>query len=233
GGAGNDTINAYAGNDVLDGGDGNDSILAGDGNDQVFGGLGLDTIDGGNGDDVIDGGGDNDTITDTSGTNTLKGGAGNDTIIGRGTFQGGTGNDSLVSSDFYSGDTYLFNVGDGQDTISDYGGSAAMGYTTAGDDTLKFGAGINSDQLWFQKIGNDLSVSRIGTSDGVVVKNWYTSGSQHIEQFQSGDGKALKDTQVDALVQAMAGFALPTAGQTTLPASYQSTLSPVIAANWK
>ncbi|MHA6913268.1 calcium-binding protein [Ralstonia pseudosolanacearum] len=230
---GNDTINAYAGNDVLDGGDGNDSILAGDGNDQVFGGLGLDTIDGGNGDDVIDGGGDNDTITDTSGTNTLKGGAGNDTIIGRGTFQGGTGNDSLVSSDFYSGDTYLFNVGDGQDTISDYGGSAAMGYTTAGDDTLKFGAGINSDQLWFQKIGNDLSVSRIGTSDGVVVKNWYTSGSQHIEQFQSGDGKALKDTQVDALVQAMAGFALPTAGQTTLPASYQSTLSPVIAANWK
>jgi hypothetical protein len=38
---------------------------------------------------------------------------------------------------------------------------------------------------------------------------------------------------VDNLVSAMAGFAPPPAGQTTLSASYQASLSSVIAANWQ
>jgi len=37
---------------------------------------------------------------------------------------------------------------------------------------------------------------------------------------------------VDALVNAMASFTAPPAGQTTLPENYQTTLAPVIAANW-
>jgi Ca2+-binding RTX toxin-like protein len=228
-----DSFTGWDGKDYMDGGAGNDTLNGGGGNDQLFGGLGLDVLDGGVGDDTIDGGDDNDTISDTSGANILKGGAGNDTVTGRGAFQGGTGNDSLKGSDFYSGDTYVFNLGDGQDTINDYGGTAALGYSTAGNDTLSFGAGINSDQLWFQKVGNDLNISRIGSSDGVIVKDWYVNSFQHVETLQSGDGKVLKDSQVDALVSAMAGFVAPTAGQTTLPAAYQSALNPVIAANWK
>jgi hypothetical protein len=31
----------------------------------------------------------------------------------------------------------------------------------------------------------------------------------------------------------MAAFATPAAGQTTLPAAYQTALNPLIAANWK
>ncbi|MEF9388771.1 hypothetical protein V4890_24615, partial [Ralstonia solanacearum species complex bacterium KE056] len=85
--------------------------------------------------------------------------------------------DSLVSSDFYSGDTYLFNVGDGQDTISDYGGSAAMGYTTAGDDTLKFGAGIDPGAITLARSGNDL-VFKVNATDQVTVKDWYVSSRQ-------------------------------------------------------
>ena len=34
-------------------------------------------------------------------------------------------------------------------------------------------------------------------------------------------------------LQAMAAFAPPAAGQTTLPPAYQDTLAPVIAANWQ
>ncbi len=231
---GNDTINGYAGNDILDGGDGDDSINGGDGNDQVLGGLGADKIDGGAGDDVIDGGDGNDTITDTAGANNIKGGLGNDTITGRGTIEGGKGNDIITSSDAWSGDTYVFNVGDGKDTIADYGVSNALGYGGTGlDDTLTFGAGIAANQLWFKKVGNDLDVTRIGATEGVVVKDWYASGFQHIEQFKSADGKTLLDSQVDALVSAMAAFAPPSAGQTTLPADYQTALNPVIAANWK
>ncbi|MDB5814535.1 MAG: hypothetical protein JWN23_1652, partial [Rhodocyclales bacterium] len=54
----------------------------------------------------------------------------------------------------------------------------------------------------------------------------------HVEQFKSGDGMTLLDSQVANLVSAMAAFAPPSAGQTTLPASYQTALNPVIAANW-
>ena len=49
----------------------------------------------------------------------------------------------------------------------------------------------------------------------------------------TADGKMLLDSQVDALVSAMASFAPPPAGQITLPADYQAALNPVIAANWK
>ena len=230
--AGNDTINGYGGNDILNGGDGDDTINAGDGNDQVLGGLGADTLDGGEGDDVIDGGDGNDTITDTAGANIIKGGLGNDTITGRGTMEGGKGDDVITASDFWSPDTYVFNVGDGKDTITDYGGSTALGYGAGLDDTLKFGAGINSSQLWFRKVGNDLDVTRIGSTEGVVIKDWYSSRFQQIEQFKAADGKILLDSKIDALVVAMASFSPPSTGQFTLPTDYQAALNPVIAASW-
>jgi len=43
----------------------------------------------------------------------------------------------------------------------------------------------------------------------------------------------LLDSQVQNLVSAMAGFAPPAAGQTTLPANYASSLAPTLAANWQ
>jgi hypothetical protein len=43
----------------------------------------------------------------------------------------------------------------------------------------------------------------------------------------------LLDSKVDTLVQAMAAFAPPAAGQTTLPPAYQTALASVIAANWQ
>ncbi len=50
---------------------------------------------------------------------------------------------------------------------------------------------------------------------------------------ESGNGKALLDSQIDALVQAMAAFTSPAAGQTSLPSTYQDSLEPVLAANWQ
>ena len=61
-----------------------------------------------------------------------------------------------------------------------------------------------------------------------------SSGNQfHMVQIKTSDGKTLLDGQVHNLVQAMSAFAPPAAGQTTLPASYQSALAPVLAANWQ
>ncbi|HEY7987010.1 MAG TPA: calcium-binding protein, partial [Methylophilaceae bacterium] len=144
-------------------------------------------------------------ITGNGGDNILDGAGGSDTLVG------GLGND-----------TYLFSSGYGANTIID----------SAGSDKLALGTGINYDQLWFAQNGNNLDVSVIGTSDKITIQDWYLGSANHVENILSGDGKALQDTQVQNLVQAMAAFAPPSAGQTTLPSAYQTALAPVLAANW-
>lgn len=65
------------------------------------GGSGSDTLYGGAGYDVLAGGAGNDFLGGNAGNDILEGGKGNDEL------NGGEGND-----------LYLFNLGDGQDTIS-------------------------------------------------------------------------------------------------------------------
>jgi myo-inositol-hexaphosphate 3-phosphohydrolase len=104
---------------------------------------------------------------------------------------------------------------------------------TAGNiDVAQFDTGIADDQLWFRHVGNNLEVSVIGTTDKLVVQNWYLGSQYHVEQFKTSDGKTLLDSQVQNLVQAMAAFAPPAAGQTSLSGSTATTLNPVIVANW-
>ena len=53
----------------------------------------------------------------------------------------------------------------------------------------------------------------------------------HLEQIKSSNGRTLLRSSVDNPVQAMAGFAPPGPGQTTIP-SHATVLAPVIAASW-
>ncbi|MBK7052860.1 MAG: hypothetical protein IPH54_20465 [Rhodoferax sp.] len=50
--------------------------------------------------------------------------------------------------------------------------------------------------------------------------------------MKTSNGKTLLDSQVNNLVNAMAAFSPPSAGQTTLSAAYATALNPVIVANW-
>jgi subfamily B ATP-binding cassette protein HlyB/CyaB len=104
---------------------------------------------------------------------------------------------------------------------------------TAGNtDVMRFLAGIADNQIWFRHAGNDLEVSIIGTTDKATVQNWYLGAQYHAEQFATADGHVLLDANVQNLVDAMAAFAPPGAGQTTLPPAYRTVLDPVIVANW-
>jgi len=95
-------------------------------------------------------------------------------------------------------------------------------------------SGVAADQIWFQHVGNNLEASIIGTDAKLVIKDWYLGTAYHVEQFKTTDGsKTLLDSNVENLINAMASFAPPAAGQTTLPTDYQTALSPVIAANWQ
>ncbi len=155
----------------------------------------------------------------TAGSDSRFGGAGNDWLTGN------TGNDTLTGGT--GNDTYFFNRGDGIDTLVE--NDATLGNA----DVLLFGGGINYDQLWFGKSGNDLDISIIGGNDKTTVKDWYAGNQTHIERIQTADGMALLDSQVAALVQAMAAFAPPAAGQTTLPSNYHDALAPMLATNWQ
>ena len=211
GGAGNDNLAGYNGgvNNVYLG-TGDDIATGGNLGDSLYGEDGNDTLSGLAGNDALYGGNGNDTLHGGDGDDTLTGGVGSDAL------NGGLGND-----------TYLFSLGHGSDTLIE--NDAMVGNT----DVALFGAGIASNQLWFRHVGNHLEVSIIGTSDKVTIQDWYSGESRHIEQFKTADNKLLLDTQVETLVQAMAAFAPPSAGQTTLPQNYQDQLAPVLAANWQ
>jgi len=177
----------------------------------------------------IDGTGNelDNTITGNRGNNVLSGGAGNDVLdagSGQDWLDGGSGDDVLKGQ--AGNDTYVAYRGMGQDTIADAD-------TTAGNtDVLSFGAGISANQLWLRRAGNNLEISIIGSNDKATVQDWYLGSTNQIEQIKTSDGKFLLNSDVDKLVQAMAGFAPPAPGQMTLPVNYQSNLSTVLAANW-
>ncbi|MEQ1592734.1 MAG: calcium-binding protein [Thiobacillaceae bacterium] len=162
----------------------------------------------------------NNTLTGSWGVDSLDGGAGNDTFnggAGADTLTGGTGNDTYRLGRGYAADTVVEN-----DTTAD------------NTDIAQFLSGVAADQIWFQKAGNNLETSIIGTPDKLVLKDWYLGTAYHVEQFKTTDGaKTLLDSNVANLVNAMASFAPPAAGQTALPTNYQTSLAPVIAANWQ
>lgn len=174
---------------------------------------------------TVDALGGDDTLLGGAGADSLFGGSGSDRLEGQ------AGNDYLNGD--YGGDTYVFKRGDGQDTVHDFDPDSSH------IDTLSFGSDINAEQLWFRRIGHDLEIEVVGTSDKVTIEKWdfWGGGSwekaQHIEQFRTADGRVLLDSQVDQLVEAMAAFAPPSAGQTSLPPSYKEALNAVIAANWQ
>lgn len=132
----------------------------------------------------------NNQLTGNGGANTLTGNAGADTLTGdtgNDTLNGGTGND-----------TYIFNRGDGQDTIID------NDTTTGNQDTVQLG--INPLDLVFTRATNNLQLNLHGGTDRLTVSNWYTNASYQTEIIRAADGRTLLNTQVEQLIQAMAQF---------------------------
>lgn len=238
GGAGNDYLDGGAGGDVMRGGTGDDVYVvdvssdvvtenADEGTDTVKAGIdytlganlenllltGTNSINGtGNAlNNVLTGNAAVNSLTSAEGDDILDGMAGSDTLMG------GIGND-----------IYVFGRGYGLDTVVE------NEPTSGNTDVAQFLAGVDAEQIWFQQVGNNLEASIIGTDDKLVIQNWYLDSASHIEQFKTSDGaKTLLDSNVQNLVNAMASFAPPAAGQTTLPPDYQASLATVIAANWQ
>ncbi|MBT6361356.1 MAG: hypothetical protein HOJ67_04100, partial [Rhodospirillaceae bacterium] len=162
------------------------------------------------GNDALTGEADDDVLDGLGGDDQLSGGAGNDTLTG------GAGND-----------TYEFARDDGQDLINNIGEGAS-------NDKVNFGAGINTDQLWFSQSGSDLLVSIIGSEDHVSIDDWYLdAGANQVAEFKTSSGSGLIAANVENLVSAMAAFSPPAFGVTELSQTLHDNLDSVIAANWQ
>ncbi|MDH5822291.1 cadherin domain-containing protein [Luteimonas sp. RD2P54] len=130
-----------------------DTIVGSANADHIEGAAGNDTIHGGAGDDILMGGAGDDFIDAQSGNDRLIGGSGSDILIG--------GDDS---------DTYIIDLDSGSDEIRNYDSS--------GQDVDVIGyQGIDRNQLWFARSGNDLTISAIGTGVQTTIKDWYSTAT--------------------------------------------------------
>ncbi|WP_310442559.1 Ig-like domain-containing protein [Sulfurimonas sp.] len=184
--------------DMQEATEGNDSLVFGDNSVSVDAMGGNDTITSGKGNDTLYGRAGNDTLRSNDGADSLYGGDGDDTLdIGRGddTLNGGKGNDTLMGG--FGNDTYIYNRGDGKDTIID-----SYSYGNAGNDTLKFGEGINAEDIIAKAVGNDMIIALKEEgktfeqlSDKLILKDWLDV-NKRIENFSLADGTVLTLTQM-------------------------------------
>ena len=215
GGAGADQLSGSSGADQLYGNLDDDRLIGGSGSDVLIGGAGHDVLDGGSGVDRLEGGSGDDQLMGGVGTDTLFGGSGADRLVG------GQGFDTLFGG--RGADLYEFARGFREDVIADH---------DTDPDQLQFAAEIRSDQLWFSRIEDSLLIRVLGSrDDAVVVQDWYKGGAHQMASIRAGDGRLLLQQDVQALVDAMAGFILTPEmrQQMQLDDSILRTLTPVLA----
>jgi Ca2+-binding RTX toxin-like protein len=156
----------------------------------------------------IDGKAGDDDIRGSQGNDILIGDLGNDRL------QGGAGND-----------LYLFGLGRGKDRVENYAPAAT-------DNDVLWMYDVNYDKLWFAQSGWDLQINVIGTNDQVKIANWYFNEALQLDAIYSSDRVLLRN-QVDQLVNAMAGFAMPTGAGAVIPQAVYNELQPTLSVAWQ
>jgi hypothetical protein len=171
------------------------TLEGGNGNDQLVGGAGVETLKGGNGDDKLLGGGAG-TLSGGNGDDTLAGGPGAETLLGgngNDTVDGNKGNDvaRLGNGD----DTFVWDPGDGSDTIEGWNGDDTMVFNGAGvaervdlsasGDHLRFVrdiAGITMDTHGVERV----EFNALGGADLVTVNDLAATDVRRVDVDLAG-----------------------------------------------
>ena len=147
-------------------------------------------------------------------------------------------NNKNASLDFAGGANNI-TLGNGLDTVQTTGGqnqinlgqSAAVLVNNGATDWVNMG-NVGPDQLWFSQSGEDLVVNVLDSSESLTVQGWFNGQADQVSSF-SANGLALYNSGIEQLVQAMAAYPVPSAGQTSYTAQEQQTLNPLVATSWK
>jgi len=148
--------------------------------------------------DIIFGYAGNDSLSAVSGDDSLYGGEGNDTL------NGGIGNDCLdggMDSDILAGgegtDIYIFCIGNGVDIINNSAEDYALTI-----DTVEFGVGITINDLELIRdyyYTDSLRINIKGTSDSLIISDWFKGDAYKIDRFQFTDGTVLTAAQLELM----------------------------------
>lgn len=157
-------------------GSGSANVIDGDVQNNILLGLaGNDTLNGLDGNDRLFGGEGDDTLTGGLGEDLLRGGAGADLL------QGGEG-----------ADTYIYGIGDGADTIDDFG-------SPSGADQLVFGADILAGDVSIERDPASVwdMILNLGNGDSVTVLGHFGDATQAVEEvrFENGTSWTWEDTR--------------------------------------
>ncbi|WP_346915480.1 calcium-binding protein, partial [uncultured Roseibium sp.] len=146
------------------------------------------------GDDTING---FDNVADT-----IDGGAGNDTIkgySGEDTITGGLGNDQIDGG--YGNDTYHYDLGDGNDTITEDSNSGSA-------DTIVLGSGIAANEVTVSRSTSDTNDVTLHFSDGGSIQLYdeFRNGTDFgVEEVHFSDNNVW--TRADIAAQSLLGTA--------------------------
>jgi Ca2+-binding RTX toxin-like protein len=149
-----------------------------------------------------------DSVIGADSAETLHGLAGNDLVVGGGgddSLFGDTGNDTLKGG--LGSDTYVFNRGDGQDTIDNEAGDFAD--TT---DTIRFGDGISADEVAATHKGNDLVLVLSGAT--ITVSGYFAADASKIDRVVFADGTIWDQGEIEQQVADSGGDTTPGGGDT-------------------
>ena len=130
--------------------------------------------------EVLLGGIEDDIIIAGSGADTIIGGKGNDKLSDHVLT---VNDDDTVSREGSSYDahidTFIFNSGDGNDTLYLY-------EISGNRDLLQFGSGISATSITAEQIDNDLKLTivTIESTDTITIKNWFGRSSYRLGQIQ-------------------------------------------------
>lgn len=180
GGVAADSLSTGSGSDFVFGKEGNDILQGNLGNDYLDGGAGSDRLYGGDGADILLGGGGDDQ---------LYGGAGND-ILG-----GGAGDDYLDGGE--GSDIYLFGIGSGNGTISNYDRSAGR------FDTVLLSEGLAKADVQLSRQGNDLLIKLKGHEDTLRINTFFyldAAGGYQIDQIRFAGGQSWSLDEIKQIV---------------------------------
>ena len=103
---------------------------------------------------------------------------------------GGRGNDVLNGG--RGGDVYIWNPGDGNDTIVNNG---AWGVKNV----LRFGPGVSPQDVSLRGEGNDLFVTFGGTGETITVKNWFVDSAGRLNSLEFSDGTVWDQGKIEGL----------------------------------
>ena len=129
---------------------------------------------------------------DFYGDDVIKGTNGDDILIGEG------GNDMLSGGN--GADTYIFNLGDGEDIIDNYDPSNWR------NDRIVFGEGILAEDISVTRQAGDLYLTNRKSKDRIKVKDFFNDDWYKVESFHTSDGRTLDYSKINIMIQAMASF---------------------------